>query len=160
MMACSRTAEVRELLRLGHWPQAAGGELAEHVRRCRRCGELVLMTQAFGAAKAGAMTDARVEPPALVWWRAQLRRKHEAVQRIERPMRLQMLVVLAVVCVGLGLAFRLSGGANAWRTWMSASAEAVVRTGVGSLGLGLVVASAVALAMMVGAAVYLTVERK
>ena len=24
MMGCSRTAEVQELLRLGHWPQAAG----------------------------------------------------------------------------------------------------------------------------------------
>ena len=77
------------------------------------------------------MSEARVEPPALVWWRAQLRRKHEAMQRVERPMRAQMLVVLAVVCVGLGLAFRLSGGATAWRAWMSAGAEAVVRSGVG-----------------------------
>jgi hypothetical protein len=160
MMGCARTAEVRELLRLGHWPQAAGAELEAHVRGCRRCGEMVLVTQALGAAKASSMNAARVEPPALVWWRAQLRRKHEAVQRVERPMRAQMLVVLAVVCVGLGLAFRLSGGANAWRAWVSAGAEAVVRSGVGSLGMGLVVASAVALAMMTGLAVYLTVERK
>lgn len=160
MMGCSRTAEVQELLRLGHWPQAAETELAEHARGCRRCSEMVLLTQALGAAKASAMNEARVEPPALVWWRAQLRRKNEAVQRVERPMRAQMLVVLAVVCVGLGLAFRLSGGANAWRTWVSAGAEAVLRSGVGSLGVGLVVASAVALAMMAGLAVYLTVERK
>ena len=159
-MGCARTAEVREMLRLGHWPQAAGAELAEHVSGCRRCSEILLVTQAFGAARASAMNEARVEPPALVWWRAQLRRKHEVVQRVERPVRAQMLVVLAVVCVGLGLAFRLSGGANAWRTWMSAGAEAVVRSGVGSLGLGLVVASAVALATMAGLAVYLTVERK
>jgi hypothetical protein len=160
MMGCGRTAEVQELLRLGHWPQAAGAELAEHVRGCRRCGEIVLVTQAFVSARAGAMSEARVEPPALVWWRAQLRRKHEAVQRVERPMRAQMFVVLAVVCVGLGLAFRLSGGANAWRSWMSTGAEAVVRSGVGSLGLGLLVASAVALAMMAGLAVYLSMERK
>lgn len=160
MIGCARTAEVREMLRLGHWPQAAEVELAEHVRACRKCSEMVLLTQAFGAAKTNAMTEARVEPPALVWWRAQLRRKYEAVQRVERPMRVQMLVVLAVVCVGLGLAFRLSGGANAWRAWMSAGAGAVVRSGVGSLGLGLMVASAVALAMMAGLAVYLTMERK
>ena len=160
MMGCSRTAEVQELLRLGHWPQAAGAELAAHVRECGRCSEMVLVTQALCAAKSGAMSDARVEPPSLVWWRAQLRRKHEAVQRVERPMRAQMLVVLAVVCVGLGLAFRLSGGAAAWRSWMSAGAEAVVRSGVGSLGVGLVVASAAALAMMAGLAVYIGVERK
>jgi hypothetical protein len=160
MMGCAKTAEVQELLRLGHWPQAADGELATHVCGCRRCGELVLVSQALGAAKAGSMSEARVEPPALVWWRAQLRRKHEAVQRVERPMRAQMLVVLAAVCVGLGLAFQLSGGTTAWRSWMSAGAEAVVRSGVGSLGVGLVVASAVALAMMAGLAVYLGAERK
>ena len=159
-MGCSRTAEVQDLLRLGHWPQAAEVELVRHVQECRRCGEMVLVTQALGAAKVISMHEARVEPPALVWWRAQLRRKHEAVQRVERPMRAQMLAVLAVVCVGLGLAFRLSGGVTAWRSWMSAGAEAVVRSGVGSLGLGMLVASVVALAMMAGLAVYLTVERK
>jgi hypothetical protein len=160
MMGCSRTAEVQELLRMGHWPQAADAELAAHVCACRRCSEMVLVTQALGAAKASSINEARVEPPALVWWRAQLRRKHEAVQRVERPMRAQMLAVLAVVCVGLVLAFRLSGGGSAWRAWMSVGAEAVVRSGVGSLGVGLLVASAVALAMMAGLAVYLTVERK
>jgi hypothetical protein len=159
-MGCSRIAEVQELLRVGHWPQAAQVELRAHVRGCRKCSEMVLVTQALGAAKAVAVNEARVEPPALVWWRAQLRRKHEAVQRVERPMRAQMLAVLAVVCVGLGLAFRLSGGVTAWRSWMSAGAEAVVRSGVGSLGLGLLVASVVALVMMAGLAVYLTVERK
>jgi hypothetical protein len=160
MMGCAKTAEVQELLRLGHWPQAADTELAAHVRECRRCGEMVLLTQALGAAKASSMTEARVEPPALVWWRAQLRRKHEAVQRVERPMRAQMLVVLAVVCVGLGLAFQLSGGTTAWRAWMSADAHAVMRSGVGSFGMGLAVVSVMALAMMAGLAVYLTLERK
>ena len=160
MMGCSRTVEVQELLRVGHWPQAAGAELAAHVRGCRRCSEMVLVTQAFGAAKASSMNEARVEPPALVWWRAQLRRKHEAVQRVERPMRAQMLVVLTVVCVGLGLAFRLSGGVTAWRAWMSAGAETVVKAGIGSLGPGLLIAGAGALAMMAGLAVYLSVERK
>ena len=159
-MGCSRTAEVQELLRVGHWPQAAEAELRAHVRGCRRCSEMVLVTQALGAAKASSMNEARVEPPALVWWRAQLRRKHEAVQRVERPMRAQMLAVLTVVCVGLGLAFRLSGGVTAWRAWMSAGAEAVVRTGIGSLGPGLLIAGAGALAMMAGLAVYLSVERK
>lgn len=160
MMGCARTAEVQELLRLGHWPQAAGAELAAHVHGCRRCGEMVLVMQAFTAAKARSVDEARVEPPALVWWRAQLRRRHETMQRVERPMRAQMLVVLAVVCVGLGLAFQLSGGVAAWRSSMRASAEAVARSGVGSMGMGLAVASAVALVMMAGVAVYLTVERK
>lgn len=160
MMGCAKTAEVRELLRLGHWPQAAGADLVTHVRGCSRCGEMVLLTQAFSAEKARSMNEARTDPPALVWWRAQLRRRYETMQRVERPMRVQMLVVLAVVCVGLGLAFRLSGGVTVWRSWVSAGAEALVRSGVGSVGMGLVVASAVVLAMMAGLAAYLTMERK
>jgi len=154
MMGCARTAEVQELLRLGHWPQAAGAELRTHVRGCRRCSEIALLTQALCAAKESAVNNARVEPPALVWWRAQLRRKREAVQRVERPIRVQMFLVLAVVCAGLVLAFRLSGGVAAWRAWMSTGA------GAGSLAPGLMIAGAVALAMMAGLAVYVGVERK
>jgi len=160
MMGCARTAEVQEMLRLGHWPQAAGADLAAHVRGCRKCNEIVLITQALAAARASSINEARVEPPALVWWRAQLRRRREVAERVHRPMRVQMLVMLTVVCAGLVLAFQLSGGVAAWRAWMSAGADAAVQSGVGSVGIGLVVTSAVALAMMAGLAVYLTVERK
>jgi len=58
------------------------------------------------------------------------------------------------------LAFRLSGGVPEWRSWMTAGAESVARSSAGNLGLGLVIASAVALAMMAAVAVYLSVERK
>jgi hypothetical protein len=160
MMRCSRTAEIDELMRLGHWPEAAGAELQAHVQACRACGERVRVTQALREMRASSMRAARLEPPALVWWRAQLRRRREVMQQVERPLRVQMLVVLAVVCAGLGLAFKLSGGATAWRSWINASAGAVARSGMANLGVGLVVASAVALAAMAGLAVYLTVERK
>lgn len=160
MMRCSRTAEIDKLLRLGHWPAAAGAELQAHVQACRACGERVRVTEALRQMRASSMRAARMEPPALVWWRAQLRRRREVMQQVEKPLRVQMLVVLAVVCVGLGLAFELSGGATAWRSWIDASAGAVARSGVAGWGVGLVVASAVALAAMAGLAVYMTVERK
>ena len=51
MMGCSRTAEVQELLRLGHWPQAAGAEFVEHVRGCRRCSEMVLRDGGSGCGE-------------------------------------------------------------------------------------------------------------
>jgi hypothetical protein len=120
----------------------------------------VLVTSALSAAKASAMHEARLEPPALVWWRAQLRRRREVMERVERPVLAQMVVLGMIVCVGLGLAFRLSGGMAAWRAWISAGAEAVVRSGVGSFGVGLAVLSAVALVMMAALAVYVMVERK
>jgi hypothetical protein len=82
------------------------------------------------------------------------------MQQVERPMLAQMVIVGTLVCLGLGLAFRLSGGVTAWRAWMGSGAEAVARSGEASLGLGLLIASAVTLAMMAGLAVYLTLERK
>jgi hypothetical protein len=160
MMRCARTAEIDELLRLGHWPEAAGPELQGHVRVCRACAERVRVTEALREMRASSMQAARTEPPALVWWRAQLRRRREVMQQVERPLRVQMLVVLAVVCVGLALAFELSGGEAAWRSWMTATAGTVARSGLASFGLGLAVVCAVALATMAGVAVYLGVERK
>lgn len=155
MMRCARTAEIDRLLRLGHWPDAAGAELREHVRTCRACSGCVRVTEALRGMRASSMSEARLEPPALVWWRAQLRRRREVMQQVERPMRAQMLAILAVVCVGLGFAFRLSGGAAAWRVWVSAGAANVLRFDAGSFGL----ASAVMLAMIAGLAVYLTLDR-
>lgn len=160
MMRCGRAAEIDELMRMGHWPQASGAELVEHVRVCRVCGERVRVTEALRQMRANSMGAARLEPPALVWWRAQLRRRREVMQRVERPMRAQMIVVLGVICVGMGLAFELSGGVPAWRAWVSAGAGSVVRSSLGGLGVGLVVVSGLALAMMAGLAVYLTMERK
>jgi len=157
MIRCGRTVEIDELLRLGHWPEAAGAELREHVRGCRACSERVRVTEALRGMRASSMREARLDPPALVWWRAQLRRRREVMQRVERPVRAQMLVVLAVICVGMGLAFRLSGGMGAWRSWIGAGI--IVQPDIGSVGMALLVASMVALATMVGLAVYLAVER-
>lgn len=160
MMRCQRTAEIDEMLHLGHWPQAAGAELRQHVLACRVCGERVRVTEALRQMRADSMHVVRLEPPALVWWRAQLRRRREVMQQVETPMRAQMLAVLAVVCVGMGLAFELSGGVPAWRAWVTAGAGTVVRSGVGNLGVGLAIVSGLALAMMAGLAIYLTFERK
>lgn len=160
MMRCARMSEVEELLRIGHWPEAAGAELRQHVGACRACSERVRVTGAFRDMRASSMRAARLEPPELVWWRAQLRRRRQVMQQVERPIRAQMLVVVAVLCAGLGVTFELTGGASAWRGSVHAGADAVVRSSVGSLGLGLVVASAVVLAMMAAVAVYLSLDRK
>ena len=157
---CGRIDEIEHLLRLGHWPQAAGAELRAHVQSCRGCSERVRVTEALREMRGSSMREARLEPAALVWWRAQLRRRREVMQRVERPMRAQMFVVLGVVCIGLGLTFRLTGGASGWRELMHGGLEAVVRSSVGMFGTGVVVASAVALAMMAGIAVYLSLERE
>lgn len=160
MTRCGRAAEIDELMRLGHWPAAADAELTVHVQGCRTCSDRLRVTEALQQMRARSMHAARVEPAALVWWRAQLRRRSEVVEKVEGPMRAQMLVLLLVVCVGLALGFELSRGVAAWRAWMGSGLGDAVGAGVARLGMGLLLASAAAVAMFAGVALYLTIERK
>src|ERR1035438_4613488 len=84
---CPREKEVKELVERGHWPQACAPELRAHVNDCRSCGELVLVTSAFQKARIEAAGAAKLGSPGVLWWRAQLRRRNEAVERIGRPTR-------------------------------------------------------------------------
>ena len=79
-MKCSRKDEVRDVLAQGHWPEACEVELRTHVEGCRACGEMVMLTESFRAAREDAAAMARPVPASLVWWRAQLRRRQAAME--------------------------------------------------------------------------------
>ncbi|HEY1986818.1 MAG TPA: hypothetical protein VGG85_15485 [Terracidiphilus sp.] len=83
---CTREAEVKSLLDRGHWPQACGPDLRAHVEDCRACSDVVLLTQAFRTKRANASIAARLEPSGVLWWRAQLRRRNAAIERIGKPL--------------------------------------------------------------------------
>jgi len=96
LSACPRDKEVKELLELGQWPQACEPELRVHVDFCRSCGELVLVTTAFQKARAQAASAAKLGSPGVLWWRAQLRRRNAAVERIGQPILGAQIFALAV----------------------------------------------------------------
>jgi hypothetical protein len=106
LRSCTREKEVKELLELGQWPVAAetAPELRAHVSSCRSCGELVLVTSAFQTARIEAAGAAKLGSPGVLWWRAQLRRRNEAVERIGRPILGAQIFALAVNLV-LAVAF-------------------------------------------------------
>lgn len=85
MKTCGRHEELTQALRSGHWPQASPSSLREHVVACKACSEHVRLTTAFTAARASAMRLAIPQSPGLLWWKAQLRRRREAMEKIERP---------------------------------------------------------------------------
>jgi hypothetical protein len=85
LRACGREKEVAEMLARGHWPEAASGELRAHVDLCRGCRDLVLVKQAFRAERSAAANAARLEPPGVLWWRAQLRRRNAALVSMGKP---------------------------------------------------------------------------
>jgi hypothetical protein len=82
---CAREDEVMDLLHSGQWPAACEPELREHVAGCSQCAQTVMLKSAFAGALAKAKSEAWLQSPGLLWWRAQLRRRNAAVQRVNRP---------------------------------------------------------------------------
>lgn len=111
-LGCVREKEVAQLLELGQWPQASPAELRAHAADCRACSARVMLTQSFQAARGAAMSVAQLPSAGALWWRAQLRRRNEALARVSRPMlgaQVFALAVATVLTVG-ALAWALRGG--------------------------------------------------
>ena len=106
---CNREAEVRELLQRGHWPNAVPQPLLDHVSECSGCGELVLVTRALRADRVLVAGTARLEAPGVLWWRAQLRRRNAAVERVRKPLvavqagSIVVSIVAAAVLIAMAL---------------------------------------------------------
>lgn len=103
LFSCSSEKELEATLRQGRWPHACDPDLRAHVDDCRDCQELVLVTQTLQKAKSNAEQLARLGSPGLLWWRAQLRRRNEAIQSIAEPLALAekigLLGLLTAFCV-------------------------------------------------------------
>src|ERR1700733_13570315 len=98
MNPCPHEAEARAVLRSGHWPDACEPELRHHVESCDRCASQLLVLHAFQSARAETVRVARVGHPGLLWWRAQLRRRNEALERVSKPIATAHIFA---VCVSL-----------------------------------------------------------
>ena len=104
LRTCPREKEVKELVERGQWPQACAQELRAHVNGCRTCGELALVTAAFLQARTETAAMAKIGAPGVLWWRAQLRQRNAAVERIGRPIlgaQIFALVVSLLLAVGV-----------------------------------------------------------
>jgi hypothetical protein len=101
--ACAREKEISELLKHGHWPHACAAELHAHANSCRMCSDLVLVTVAFRKAQAESVSTQSFDSPGVLWWRAQLRRRNAAVERVGRPIVGAQIFAL---CINLLLAVR------------------------------------------------------
>ncbi len=165
--SCSWEKELELALRQGHWPQACEPSLREHVDSCRDCQDLVLVTQTLQEARLQSERVAPLGPPGPLWWRAQLRRRNEAIERMTKPVALAEKVglfgIFAAFCIALWQWGNLAGWldflqglsdssvfqlAGLWAAFSAASAWA----------LALLVLGAATLAFFAGFAVYLLCE--
>ena len=173
---CIHEKELARLLALGHYPHACTPELRAHVGRCRSCAELVLVTHTFQAARSQAAASATLASPGLLWWRAQLRRRNEAVERVGKPIlgaNIFALSVMLIFAVSF-LATQATSGLR-WLSWFTefpaASAIHLESLWPSALlsssslfsstwGLPLLIPVCATLALLGGVAVYLALEKQ
>ena len=123
-LTCAREKEVEELVQRGQWPQACAEDLRVHVQGCRACSDLALVAQAFRAAHATAMPA--LPSAGALWWRAQLRRRNAAIERIGRPiLGAQIFAFAMILLVAAGaLAAQVRRGFEL-RAWIEALPRAL-----------------------------------
>jgi hypothetical protein len=168
--SCSHEIEVAELLRNGHWPLASAPELRAHVSTCSRCSDLVLITQAFRQSRIESERSARLNSPGVVWWRAQLRQRNAALERIARPIQgAQIFALIVSVSVAVGLVVSQARHGLGWLSWWSGLEQtqafhletlwsfAQITSG---WSLAVVIAGGGALALLSGVVLYLAFDRK
>jgi hypothetical protein len=108
MSACGFEKEVSLALREGRWPAAADAALRQHVAGCSSCSDLVLVTETLQHSRAFTAQAAVLPHPGALYWRAQLRRRSGAVERMSRP------IVFAEVATFAATLFALALAAHRW----------------------------------------------
>jgi hypothetical protein len=159
---------VRQLLEHGHWPQACPAELRAHLSECRACTELALVTQAFQNSRAMAAAQVKLPAPGAIWWRAQLRRRNAAVERVGKPI-LGAYVFALSVAVLVAAAFAISQARHGlrWLDWLGQSGSSLrvesisPSTWLSAAGSLAVLIPVFAMVALVGAVVvYIAAERQ
>jgi hypothetical protein len=164
--SCGCENELARALKDGHWPEGCGPELRAHVDTCGSCSDLVLVTQTFQQARSESEQTAPCGPPSLLWWRAQLRRRNAAAERVSRPVTIAELFALFVY-VFVGVVFVASEYRHGprWASWWSQLAPSrafhflPVGSGQVDWNLLLLISGFGALALLSGLVVYLASEK-
>jgi len=117
--SCSHEKEVAQLLARGPWPQVCTEELRTHVSQCRSCGDLLLVSQLFRQARTEVASAAPLASPGAIWWRAQLRRRNAAVERVGRPiLGAQIFALAANLLVAVAFLIVQARHGLGWLTWL------------------------------------------
>lgn len=166
---CPRQPEVQELLASGHWPHACPAEVRSHLAGCRSCADMVLVTQAFQRSRAATAAQAQLPAPGAIWWRAQLRRRNAAVERVGKPiMGAYVFALSTTVLVAAMFAVSQARHGLRWLDWLAQSqnsadhfqwlnALTLLNPGI---SLAVLIPVLATLALLGAVAVYLGAERQ
>lgn len=96
---CSQQERVTDAIQSGQWPEACDPELRTHVEGCQTCKDVVLVAQALRRSRSAAIQAPQLSSPGLLWWRAQIRRRNVAIERVTRTIAVAEAVALVLVVV-------------------------------------------------------------
>ena len=96
-MECDREIEIVEAVTCGRWPSGVDEELQSHAASCAVCTDVVRVSLALSQDRSDALLSAHVPSAGLVWWRAEMRARRDAVERATRPMKIVEWTALACV---------------------------------------------------------------
>src|ERR1700760_1561853 len=88
------------------------------------------LRQAMLAAKTSAMGEARPEPAELIWWRAKLRKRQAAIEKLSAPTRGVQTFTAAMVLV-LAIVIMIAG----WHAWGGKGSLLLSTAGVAATGI-------------------------
>jgi len=155
-LTCSRLDEVRAALAQGHWPQACASELRAHVDACVRCAQEVLLTTHFQQARSATIGGAQPTVPSLIWWRAQVRRRNSALERVGRP-----IAAAQIFALGIAVATLIGIVAAHWHSIADQAAPTWSLTSVlDNWGLVPLIVAITLITTLGGVVVYLSTDRQ
>jgi hypothetical protein len=162
---CSYEIELIQALKDGHWPSGSGAELRAHVDGCGSCRDLVLVTQTFQGARRESEQVTPSGSASLLWWRAQLRRRNAATERVSRPITIaQTFALFVYVLVAVVFAASQYNHGLHWASWSSELVPRAVHflpavSGAVNLNSFLLISGFGVLALLSAIVVYLASEK-
>jgi hypothetical protein len=123
---CPREADVVEAIIAGRWVALGATDLAQHAASCAVCRDVAAVGGAMRDEYEMAWAAAQVPSAGLVWWRAQLRARHQLAETAGRPIT---YVHAAAGTLAACLLFVLGGLAWPWLresvAWIEQISQAV-----------------------------------
>jgi hypothetical protein len=97
IVECTRERDVLDALTSDHWPD----DLRAHTSTCAICSDLVAAVQPILVDRVDLSSEGHLPTSGVMWWRAQMRARQEAVREAARPITIAQAVgavfVLALI---------------------------------------------------------------
>lgn len=119
-LSCPRSRELESVLKSGCLPGAWDDSLRHHVQTCSECRDYAVVHQAFRAERRATMDTIPAVSPGVIWWRAQLRKRKEALELLGKPTSIAgRLAFLSTVVLAFVFFVWQGTHVSEWWKWIS-----------------------------------------